>query len=97
VRGDWCEVHHVEDWATTHCTDVNTLTLACGSDHPLIEPGGWTTRKRKDGTTEWIPHPISTTANREPTPSTTPKISWRTAMTKTKTTGNYPACLAGGR
>jgi hypothetical protein len=49
VRGDWCEVHHVEDWATTHCTDVNTLTLACGSDHPLIEPGGWTTRKLTDG------------------------------------------------
>jgi hypothetical protein len=57
VRGYWCEVHHVEDWATTHCTDVNTLTLACGSDHPLVEPGGWTTRKRKDGTTEWIPPP----------------------------------------
>ena len=57
VRGYWCEVHHVEDWATTHCTDVNTLALACGSDHPLAGPGGWATRKRKDGTTEWIPPP----------------------------------------
>jgi hypothetical protein len=57
VPGYWCEVHHVEDWATTHCTDIDTLTLACGSDHPLVEPGGWTTRKRKDGTTEWIPPP----------------------------------------
>lgn len=57
VRGYWCEVHHVEDWATTHCTDIDTLTLACGSDHPLVKPGGWTTRKRKDGTTEWIPPP----------------------------------------
>jgi Domain of unknown function (DUF222) len=57
VRGYWCEVHHVEDWATTHCTDINTLTLACGADHPLVEPGGWTTRKRNDGTTEWIPPP----------------------------------------
>ena len=57
VRGYWCEVHHVEDWATTHCTDVNKLTLACGSDHRLVEPGGWTTRKRKDGSTEWIPPP----------------------------------------
>src|SRR5246500_2156270 len=37
----WCEVHHVEGWATTGCTDVNTLTLACGSDHPLVEPEGW--------------------------------------------------------
>jgi hypothetical protein len=57
VRGYWCEVHHVEDWATTHCTDIGTLTLACGGDHPLVEPGGWTTRKRKDATTEWIPPP----------------------------------------
>ena len=57
VRGYWCEVHHVEDWATTHCTDIDTLTLACGGDHPLVEPGGWTTRKRKDATTEWIPPP----------------------------------------
>jgi Domain of unknown function (DUF222) len=57
VRGYWCEVHHVEDWAVTHCTDVNTLALACGADHPLVEPGGWTTRKRHDGTTEWIPPP----------------------------------------
>jgi hypothetical protein len=57
MPGYWCEVHHVDEWATTHCTDVNTLTLACGSDHPLIKPGGWATRKRKDGTTEWIPPP----------------------------------------
>jgi hypothetical protein len=57
VRGYWCEVHHVDEWATTQCTDVNTLTLACGSDHPLVKPGGWTTRKREDGTTEWIPPP----------------------------------------
>jgi Domain of unknown function (DUF222) len=57
VPGYWSEVHHVEDWATTHCTDVNTLTLACGSDHPLVEPGGWTTRKRANGDTEWIPPP----------------------------------------
>jgi Domain of unknown function (DUF222) len=53
----WCEVHHVDDWATTHCTDINKLTLACGSDHPLVEPGGWTTRKRANGDTEWIPPP----------------------------------------
>jgi hypothetical protein len=57
VPGYWCEVHHVEEWATTHCTDVNKLALACGSDHPLVEPGGWTTRKRANGDTEWIPPP----------------------------------------
>jgi uncharacterized protein DUF222 len=57
VPGYWCEVHHVNDWATTHRTDINTLTLACGSDHPLVQPGGWTTRKRANGDTEWIPPP----------------------------------------
>ncbi len=57
MPGYWCEVHHTEQWATTHCTDVNTLTLACGSDHPLVEPGGWTTRKNANGDTEWIPPP----------------------------------------
>ncbi|OIN82116.1 HNH endonuclease [Mycobacterium malmoense] len=53
--GYWCEVHHVEEWATTHTTDINTLTLTCGSDHPLVEPGGWSTRKNAHGDTEWIP------------------------------------------
>jgi len=57
IRGYWCEVHHVEDWATSRCTDVNELTFACGADHPLVEPGGWTTRKRRNGETEWIPPP----------------------------------------
>ncbi len=57
VPGYWSEVHHVEEWTSTRCTDVNTLTLACGSDHPLVKPGCWVTRKRKDGTTEWIPPP----------------------------------------
>jgi hypothetical protein len=85
VRGYRCEVHHVEDWATTHHTDVNKLTLACGSDHPLVEPGGWTTRKNAHGDTEWIP-PLSTAANPEPTPPTTPKNSSPTKKTTTKTT-----------
>jgi Domain of unknown function (DUF222) len=57
VPGYWCEVHHVEDWATTHRTDVDQLTLACGPHHSLVEPGGWNTRKRKNGDTEWIPPP----------------------------------------
>jgi hypothetical protein len=29
--------------------------LACGPDNRLVEEGGWTTRKRKDGSTEWLP------------------------------------------
>jgi hypothetical protein len=57
MPGYWCEVHHVEDWATTHRTDIDTLTLACGSDHSLVEPGGWMTRKNAKGDIEWIPPP----------------------------------------
>ncbi|HYB80794.1 MAG TPA: DUF222 domain-containing protein, partial [Mycobacterium sp.] len=57
IPGYWCEVHHVEDWATTRRTDITNLTLACSSDHPLVEPGGWTTRKNARGDTEWIPPP----------------------------------------
>jgi Domain of unknown function (DUF222) len=56
VSGYRCEVHHVEEWSSTHRTDINQLTLACGSHHKLVEKG-WVTRKRKDGATEWIPPP----------------------------------------
>jgi hypothetical protein len=52
-----CEVHHIEEWAHVKETDVNKLTLGCGSHHPLVEPGGWTTRKSANGDTEWIPPP----------------------------------------
>ena len=56
--GDWCQVHHVDGWAAEHGqTDVTKLTLACGPDNRLVEDCGWTTRKRKDGRTEWIPPP----------------------------------------
>ncbi|OBF80430.1 hypothetical protein A5791_08520 [Mycobacterium sp. 852002-51163_SCH5372311] len=55
VSGYHCEVHHTESWATTHHTDVNKLAFACGADHPLVEPGGYTTHTRPDGQTEWIP------------------------------------------
>ena len=56
MPGYWSEVHHVDEWAATHCTDVNKLTLACTPDHTLLEKG-WITRKRANGDTEWIPPP----------------------------------------
>jgi hypothetical protein len=65
VPGYWSEVHHVEQWATTHCTDINKLTLACGADHKLLEKG-WTTRKRANGDTEWIPPAHSPASGRYP-------------------------------
>jgi hypothetical protein len=56
VPGYYCEVHHCTPYATCHITDVNDLTLACGPNHKLAEQG-WTTRKNKNGDTEWIPPP----------------------------------------
>jgi Domain of unknown function (DUF222) len=50
------QVHHVQGWATTRCTDIDQLTLACGPDNRLVEKG-WTTRKNTHGDTEWIPPP----------------------------------------
>jgi len=68
IPADWCEVHHVNDWATTHHTDVNTLTLACSPDHTLVTTGGWTTRTTPRGNTEWIPPPHLNTG--QPTTNT---------------------------
>lgn len=56
VPGYLSEVHHVQDWAQTHRTDIDELTFGCGPHHKLLDKG-WTTRKRHDGTTEWIPPP----------------------------------------
>ena len=55
--GYWTQVHHVQGWAANGETNITKLTLACGPDNRLVEQGGWTTRKRKDGRTEWIPPP----------------------------------------
>jgi hypothetical protein len=57
VKGYYCEVHHVTDYATCHTTDVNDLTFACGPHHRLLRPGGWMTRKNARGDTEWKPPP----------------------------------------
>jgi hypothetical protein len=56
--GYWCQVHHVDGWAAQDGhTNITTLTLACGPDNRLIENGGWSTRKRHDGRTQWLPPP----------------------------------------
>ena len=57
MPGYLCEVHHVDEWAAGGLTDIDTLTFACGPHHRLITPGGWKTRKLKNGNTEWIPPP----------------------------------------
>jgi Domain of unknown function (DUF222) len=57
VGGYYCEVHHVTDYATCRTTDIDNLTLTCGPHHRLLQPHGWTTRKRANGDTQWIPPP----------------------------------------
>jgi hypothetical protein len=56
VPGYFTEVHHVTPYTQCRTTDVNDLTFGCGGHHPLAEQG-WTTRKLKNGDTEWIPPP----------------------------------------
>lgn len=55
VPGYLTEVHHVTDFAECKETNIDDLTQGCGPHHKLVTSGGWTTRKRKDGITEWIP------------------------------------------
>ena len=57
VPGYLCETHHVDEWVDGGLTNIDTLTFACGPHHRLLKPGGWKTRKRKDGSTEWLPPP----------------------------------------
>ena len=57
MPGYLCETHHVDEWADGGRTDIDRLTFACGAHHRLIKPSGWTTRKRRDGRTEWRPPP----------------------------------------
>ncbi|MBV9320908.1 MAG: HNH endonuclease [Mycobacterium sp.] len=57
VPGYLSEVHHVREWAKCRETHIDDLTFACGPQHQLVKPGGWQTRKRHDGITEWIPPP----------------------------------------
>ena len=58
VAGAYCQVHHANrDWADNGQTNIDDLTLACPGDNRQVKPGGWRTRKRKDGRTEWIPPP----------------------------------------
>lgn len=53
-----CQVHHANtDWADGGVTDIDDLTLACGPHNRLVKRGGWTTRKHRDGTVEWLPPP----------------------------------------
>jgi len=56
VPGYAAKVHHaVKDWSDGGAANIDDLTFACQLDNQLVETGGWTTRKRRNGDTEWIP------------------------------------------
>ncbi|MGH3554564.1 MAG: HNH endonuclease signature motif containing protein, partial [Mycobacterium sp.] len=57
VPGYLTEVHHVTDFAQCRETNIDDLTQGCGPHHKLVTSGGWSTRKNKNGDTEWIPPP----------------------------------------
>ena len=58
VPAYWCQVHHAtKDWAAGGETNIDDLTLSCGPHNRDVKTGGWTTRKRHDRITEWIPPP----------------------------------------
>jgi hypothetical protein len=57
MPGYLCEVHHVDEWVDGGLTNIDKLTFACRAHHRLIRPGGWKTRKLKDGSTQWLPPP----------------------------------------
>jgi Domain of unknown function (DUF222) len=56
VPGYWCEVHHMDEWATGGLTDINKLTLTCIPEHKLAEKR-WRARRLPNGRTEWVPPP----------------------------------------
>ncbi|MDN6747954.1 MAG: HNH endonuclease, partial [Brevibacterium sp.] len=61
----WCDAHHIVPWAWEGKTDVNNLTLACGSHHHLIDKSDWHTVMLKDGRPAWVP-PASIDPARRP-------------------------------
>ena len=53
-----CQVHHAsQDWANGGNTNVDDLTLACGTDNRAVEDGGWQTTINTRGECEWTPPP----------------------------------------
>ncbi|BBX17328.1 hypothetical protein CRI77_05070 [Mycolicibacterium duvalii] len=55
--GYWCQAHHTNDFARGGHTDVDDLTLACPSDHRMLDHTDWRTAKNTRNQTEWHPPP----------------------------------------
>ncbi len=52
---EWCERHHVIDWASGGLTNLANLTLLCRYHHHNFTRHGWTCRINGDGIPEWTP------------------------------------------
>jgi len=52
------QVHHLINWRDGGLTNIDTMTMACGSDNRLADTGGWTTTMGPDGRTHWTPPPL---------------------------------------
>lgn len=52
---EWCERHHIREWADGGLTDLHNLTLLCRYHHRNFASRGWACRVNLDGIPEWIP------------------------------------------
>jgi Domain of unknown function (DUF222) len=53
-----CQVHHAsKDWGKGGNTNVDEMTLACGTDNRSVDDGGWQTHINIRGECEWTPPP----------------------------------------
>lgn len=52
---EWCDVHHLHDWAGGGGTDLDNLVLVCRRHHVACHEGRWTLHRRPDTTIEAIP------------------------------------------
>jgi hypothetical protein len=46
--------HHIEHWGKGGESNADNLTLACTYHHALLHEGGFSIRKRADGTLEFL-------------------------------------------
>lgn len=52
---EWCERHHIREWADGGLTDLENLTLLCRYHHHNFAGRGWHCRMNVDGLPEWVP------------------------------------------
>ena len=52
---EWCERHHIRDWADNGPTDLDNLTLLCTYHHHHFQQAGWTCEINPDRLPHWRP------------------------------------------